>query len=274
MSGLPAREESGTDADLSRIQLLVPTQEIKAGDRLDPAMLKTAAFPRDQVPDGSLRPEDLQGDLYATEKLAPDKLINVDSLSTDPPATKIAEQLVPGYRAVTIEVDVTSGVEGWATPGVHVDVVVTYLDSRAGNSSQLFIENAVVLSFNRSTHPLGPDAADQKIESAVTVTLMMPTVDALKLRTAQTLGKIGLMVRSAEDAKAAGNVAIGERDVTSSCSEQLKSSERARADPKAAPRLDKRLRFLPRSAAGLCHRRSCWRGDSPEYEPEERREAP
>lgn len=51
MSGLPAREESGTDADLSRIRLLVPTQEIKAGDRLDPAMLKTAAFPRDQLVD-------------------------------------------------------------------------------------------------------------------------------------------------------------------------------------------------------------------------------
>lgn len=201
--------DQSVDTMLSQVQVLVPNQDIKAGDKILPTMLKEVSYPRNEVPEGAIRKADYQGELYAKAALVPDKMMMRDTVSNTPPLGSVADLVKPGYRAVTIEVDATSGVEGWATAGAHVDIVVTYIDPADGKKkSQIAIEDAVVLSFNRNTERLGKDSSEARIGSMATTTMSLPTLDAVKLHTARSLGKISLMLRSIDDSKGVGAATV------------------------------------------------------------------
>ncbi len=198
---------------ISQVQVLVPGQNIRAGEKIVPSMLKEVSYPRNEVPEGAIRKGEWQGEMYAKANLPVDQLMMREGVSSTAPLGSVADLIKPGYRAVTIEVDATSGVEGWATAGAHVDIVVTYVDPADGRKkSQIAIEDAVVLSFNRNTERLGKDASEARIGSVATVTLSLATLDAVKLHTARSLGKISLLLRSIDDAKGVGNATITAED--------------------------------------------------------------
>src|SRR4051794_18839164 len=68
--------------------------------------------------------------------------VGTDQKVTPPTASKVASLIRPGYRAATIEVDHISGVEGWASAGRHVDLVMSYQDPADGKKkSQIAVEN-------------------------------------------------------------------------------------------------------------------------------------
>jgi Flp pilus assembly protein CpaB len=203
----------------------MPTREIKAGEKLDTDTLKSVDFPCDEVPEGTLRRKDLGTELYAKQILFPDKLIRRDAVSPHPPLSNIADQIGPGYRATTLTVDAISGVDGWATAGTHVDVVVTYLDHDDGDTTALVAEDAVVLSLDRNMEPLAEGESGPKLESNTTVTLLLPALDAVKLQAAREIGKLGLMLRAARDMKAPGDVVSTARDFYSARSNHAPSAE-------------------------------------------------
>jgi hypothetical protein len=79
----------------------------------------------------------------------PTSNFGTDQKVTSPTVSKVAALIRPGYRAATIEVDHISGVEGWASAGRHVDLVMSYQDPTDGKKkSQIVVENALVLSYN------------------------------------------------------------------------------------------------------------------------------
>jgi pilus assembly protein CpaB len=198
---------------ISQVQVLVPAETIRAGSKVSATSLREVSFPRNEVPEGVFHKGELQGDIYAKVDLNPNQPIMRENVSNTPPLGSVADLVKPGYRAVTIEVDATSGVEGWATAGAHVDIVVTYLDPSDGKKkSQIAIEDAVVLSFNRNTDKMSKDSNDARINSVATVTLSLPTLDAVKLHTARSMGKISLMLRSVDDVKGVGHTEVTPED--------------------------------------------------------------
>lgn len=212
--------QDSIDTMLTHIRILVPSQKIEEGVKLSNLNLKEVSWPRNEVPDGALRQGEELGELYAKGALAAGQPILRGNLSNSPPLGSVADLIKPGYRAVTIEVDATSGVEGWATAGAHVDVIVTFQDPGDGmKKSQVAIEDAVVLSYNRSMERGSKDAATDMIgryASTATVTLSVPVVDAVKLHTARAMGQISLVLRSADDVKGIGPTTVTPADFQAS----------------------------------------------------------
>lgn len=204
--------QESVDSLVAQVKVFVPRGDIRVGTKLTADKLQEVTLDRSQIPEGALRPGDIQGDIYAKVDLKANMPILNFQTSTTAPVGNVADMLKPGFRAVTMSVDATGGVEGWATAGAHVDLVVTYLDPSDGKKkSQIAIENAVVLSFNRNTER-GRDPLDGRITSEATVTLAVPVVDAVKLHTARSMGKVGLILRSPDDIRSVGYTEVTPED--------------------------------------------------------------
>jgi Flp pilus assembly protein CpaB len=186
------------------VTLLAPTVSIAKGSKITSDMLKELPWPRDQVPAGVIRKVDDIRDMFAMDNLSPDQPIVKTSVSSSPPQIGIGELLPAGHRAMTIEVDATSGVEGWATAGAHVDVFVTYIDQKDRISkTRLAVEDAVVLSYGGSAK--AASSTEEKVTPATTVTLAVTFKDSLKLQTARAIGRITLALRNVRDVKSQGD---------------------------------------------------------------------
>lgn len=186
------------------VTLLAPTTNIPKGAKITSEMLKEIPWPRDQVPAGVIRKIDDIRDMFAMDSLAPDQPIVKSSVSISAPQIGIGELLPAGHRAMTIEVDATSGVEGWATAGAHVDVFVTYIDQKDRISkTRLAVEDAVVLSYGGNAK--AASATDERAVPATTVTLAVTFKDSLKLQTARAIGRITLALRNVRDVKSQGD---------------------------------------------------------------------
>ena len=187
------------------VTLLAPTTNIPKGTKITSDMLKELPWPRDQVPAGVIRKIDDIRDMFAMDSLSPDQPIVKTSVSISPPQVGIGELLPAGHRAMTIEVDATSGVEGWATAGAHVDVFVTYVDQKDNISkTRLAVEDAVVLSYGGSSKTVNSSEVDKAIPAS-TVTLAVTFKDSLKLQTARAIGRITLALRNVGDSKSQGD---------------------------------------------------------------------
>lgn len=195
------RPLSNPGTSVSTVSLLAPDQPVRAGTRLSEVRFKEVFWPRNQVPDQAMRdPAELRT-LYARVDLAANIPIQRTQLTTEGrESTTLA--LTPRNRAVSIEVDETSGLEGHALPGTKVDVVLTFFEDER-LVSKVIVQNARVLSY-------GGDAtniADRSMltgESGArrmsrTITLDVSPKDALQIATARQLGRLSLLMRSSDD---------------------------------------------------------------------------
>jgi Flp pilus assembly protein CpaB len=99
-------------------------------------------------------------------------------------------------RAMTVKVDATSAVEGWARSGSIVDVLLV---EKARTT--VVAEQVRVISAERSLSPTdtskGGSAAGPSVPS--TVTLLVTQEQCLAINTAVPLGKIAFALRSSKD---------------------------------------------------------------------------
>ena len=96
-------------------------------------------------------------------------------------------------RAITIRVDVTSAVEGWASSGSIVDVLLVEKDR-----TTVIAEQVKILSAERVVKPIDNNFTSPSVPS--TVTLLVTQQQALALTTAVPRGKISFALRSKQDA--------------------------------------------------------------------------
>lgn len=210
-SDVQAREDivvqpaSETEIAFGTIVLVAPTTRVPKGTKLTSAYLRKIHWPRDQVPEGALHTlEDVDG-MFATTALSANQPILRSSIAVNPPSFGIGELLPQGHRAVTIDVDAITGVEGWATPGAHVDVFLTYLDQQEGiYKTRVAVEDAVVLSYGGEAKRRDQFEVTDKTTLASTVTLAVPFEDSLKIQTAKAMGHITLALRNSNDMSSQG----------------------------------------------------------------------
>lgn len=184
--------------------LVTATSRIDKGTKLSSTQLREISWPRDQVPQGALRNVDEGVNMYVTAPLEENQPILRSSISPSRPMSGIQDLLPPGSRAVTIPVNQTSSIEGWATPGAHVDVLLTYLDrNETVSKTRVIVENAVVLSYggNAKVSDHSDEAPNMDVS---TVTLGIPFSESLKITTAMDLGRISLVLRNSNDVSSQG----------------------------------------------------------------------
>ena len=194
------------------VLLVAPTKRIPKGTKLNASYLREINWPRDQVPEGAVRSiNDVDG-MFASAILPENQPVLRSSVAPNPPSQGISDLLPAGHRAITVEVNAVSGIEGWATPGVHVDVFLTYLDPKEQSyKTRLAVENAVVLSYGgKAKKETEADIDRPDVKS--TVTLAVPFEDSLKIQTATAMGKITLALRNKDDMRGNGTAEFGADD--------------------------------------------------------------
>ncbi len=112
-------------------------------------------------------------------------------LAPIPPVNTPQAQIPAGYRAMSIEVDAQSGVEGWAQPGTRVDVLLSYKDKTNGKKVAAVSNSATVLSFAPSDSS-SLNAEQSKGEIKRMITIQTTELDAKKIELAKTIGTLSL----------------------------------------------------------------------------------
>src|SRR5579884_703242 len=115
----------------------------------------------------------------------------------------LAAALGPGMRAITVPVNVSSGVAGFVFPGDHVDLVLTSNVEGGGDGpalkvSETIIRNLRVLATDQRTDEKDKDGKTV-VKTFSNVTLEVTPRIAEKIAVAQSLGQLSLSLRSIAD---------------------------------------------------------------------------
>ena len=164
-------------------------------NRVNHIPIKTINYPRHQLPAGAMLSLASVQDAVTTVMLPANLPFFKQNLSfSSGNGNPVIEQIPQGMRAITIRVDVTSAVEGWASSGSIVDVLLVEKER-----TTVIAEQVKILSAERVTKPLDNNFTAPSVPS--TVTLLVTQQQALALTTAVPRGKISFALRSKQDAE-------------------------------------------------------------------------
>lgn len=211
-----AGADKTSDSTLSNpgmIAVLTPGRPVKVGDPLANIEFKEMYWPRAQVPEGAIRTvSEVQG-YFAKVAIQPGIPLQKSHMTKE--TGQISLPVTPGNRAVAIEVDETSGIEGHALPGTHVDVALTYYEGEA-LTSKIIVQNARIISAGGDTRAAGdlPARTTQAPRrSSRTITLDVSVKDALEIQTARQLGRLNLLMRAVDDDKGTSTLEVDRNDI-------------------------------------------------------------
>lgn len=182
------------------VTLYAVERPVRVGAKLTDVKFKEIVWPRNQIPEGAIRDLAQIKDKFAREALEPGTPITSSLISNEP--VTVSLPLTPGMRAITIEVDETASIEGYARPGTRVDVTLTFMNDKQ-LSTRVLVPNARVLSFGGDmSQGVRPGQGVSRVASKSTITLEVSAEEALSIQTAKQLGRLGLIMRDASDDKA------------------------------------------------------------------------
>ena len=115
----------------------------------------------------------------------------------------LAAALGPGMRAITVPVDIKSGVGGFIFPGDRVDVLLSQAVKGAGegpvlNAVETIVRNIRVLATDQLTTTTKVDGVTE-VKTFRTVTIEVTPRIAEKVTVAQAVGEVSLVLRSLAD---------------------------------------------------------------------------
>jgi pilus assembly protein CpaB len=191
-------------AQPSTTRVVAAKEDIKLGTILTAANLTTVEI-AGSVPKGAiLKPENAVGrgvisDIYQGEPILDNRLAAVGS------GGGLASTIPNGMRAIAVKVDDIVGVAGFATPGMHVDVLGSGVPPGANNAREAelgtmvktILQNIEVLSAGVNIQK----DAEGKPQSVQVVNLLVTPEQAETLSLAGSGVKIQLVLRNPLDTK-------------------------------------------------------------------------
>ena len=177
--------------------VVAPETEVAPGTALAQVKFKKMHWPRLTAPDGAFSDVTAVAGLYAKEKLLPGlPLLRKDTATQELAMRMSTLALTPSHRAVTLEVDEISTLEGHANSGMHVDVVLTYTQNGVPRTD-IIVQNARIISYGGDPEAR-PAAANMRKPTKIarTLTLDVPVRDALAIKTAAQMGRMSLIMRA------------------------------------------------------------------------------
>jgi pilus assembly protein CpaB len=198
-----------SNSQIGTVTLFKVDRPINAGEIIPAAEVKEVNWAVNQVPEGAIRDRAELKNMYAKVAIPGNSPLQLQQLMDKPVSSSLP--VTPGNRAVSIEIDATSGIEGQALPGTSVDVVLTY-HVNGVLTSKVIVQNTRVLSLQGSTKSvdeIDPTAEKRAPMSAQTITLDVSPRDALAITTSRQLGRLSLMMRYPGD-----EVVLAEDEIT------------------------------------------------------------
>ncbi len=187
-----------------RVQVWSARTEIPRGTAVAAEMLQAVTFPQDLLPPGTFKDKDkLVG--RVARLVIPASLPVLENMLA-PPGALGGVFPKPGYRAVAVKIDESSGVDYHLEPGCFVDVLGSTKD-RKGNSAtaRLVVENVEIAAVGDKISPAekpaeGGGKSKEKPRPVRAVTLYVKPDQAKKLLMAEQEGPIKLALRGSAPA--------------------------------------------------------------------------
>jgi pilus assembly protein CpaB len=188
--------------------IVVASQAMKYGDKVDAQHLRVIQVPADAAPEGAFSTvaavlsSDHGGPPVVLTPIAPREPLLPAKLSGPGARRSVAAEIGDGMRAYTIRVSDVSGVGGHALPGDRVDVVLLR-DLNPQGPQHNFISEVVLQDVRVLAIDLNADLASDKPATPSTATLEVNVADSQKLSVAADLGKLSLALRRTGSAETA-----------------------------------------------------------------------
>ncbi|MBS4025796.1 MAG: Flp pilus assembly protein CpaB [Clostridia bacterium] len=184
-------------------RVIVPKETIAVNTRVTRSMFEYKEVPVVYIhPNAVVDAEEIdeaitKAMLISGEQLLSDKLVKQGQLGDG-----LAYQIKQGHRALTIPINLVSGIAGLVKPGDSVDIIVTIDAQRSENQqdtvliSTYVLQNILVLAADNSLQRKPNEPSDLERR---TLTLEVRAQDAPKLVLASEEGSIRLLLRSPVD---------------------------------------------------------------------------
>jgi pilus assembly protein CpaB len=191
--------------------VLVAAQDLPAGSFLSADKLEWRAWPEDGVHDNYIvRDDDAEENDTAMppEKELEGAVVRVNVRASEPITTVrvvhpgeqgfLAAVLEPGFRAVSVPVDATSGISGFVFPGDWVDVVLTMQmrDAREEARQQRYFAQTVLEKVRILAIDQAVEMEDGAALVAKTTTLEVTPKEAEHIAVALEMGRLSLSLNS------------------------------------------------------------------------------
>ena len=178
------------------VEIVVAAVNLPKYSRIGQQHIRVIRVEADQVPEGALRDQSravarvTRETIMAGQPLVDSRLYGVGEMPT------LSEQLPPGYRAVTIEIENSRALGGVLVPESVVDILLTvggdHPELRGGQTLTL-VERVRVLATDQQRFK----AEERLGQNLRSVTVAVRPRDANKLTLAQQHGRLSLALRSA-----------------------------------------------------------------------------
>jgi pilus assembly protein CpaB len=194
-----ARSREGQRGQVKTVRLVVAKAPVSPGQELTADVLALGPISAEAAPSGSFPdPSAVVGRVTAAPLLAGQPVM--ETLLAPRGATAGLQALVPrGMRAITLEVNETTGVAGMITPGCRVDVVCTLTGANTNDTvSTTVVQDVLVQAVGQRTMP-GRAADDKDASPVKSVTLIATPRDAEAINLATSTGRTRLLLRGSND---------------------------------------------------------------------------
>lgn len=193
--------------DLRTVDIMVARERIPVGMAISPSLVDYKPWPEHLMLSGFIETDgkgdvDVMGHVARSEFNVGEPIL-MSKLANPEDPNFLASALEKGMRAITISVDVISGVGGFIYPGDRVDVLVTH-DVDTGEErkltgqvlsepiSEILVPDVKVVAVDQRTSTEGSAGPS----TANTMTLAVAPTDAQRIRLAERNGKLSLVLRS------------------------------------------------------------------------------
>jgi Flp pilus assembly protein CpaB len=146
--------------------------------------------------------------------IAPGQVIAAEFLYPEGVGPGVADRLAPGFRAVTVRMDKASLVDGFVSPGTHVDVFFRAEALEGFPETTLRVLEGLQVLAIEDRISAGVGADDNQEKQGVRVTMAVPLGDVGRIQALEGHGTMTLVVR-AENERSIGEIARQLKDTQS-----------------------------------------------------------
>lgn len=173
-------------------RIVIASQEILPGARLNANNLALADWPQSNVPKGAFDSIDAVKDRVAVAKVVAGQPLMAAELAAPGSGAGLVAIIAPGMRAMAIRVDEVIGVGGFILPNTYVDVIgVQQIENTSQKKVETILKKIKVLAVAQETQ-----TEDGKAKLVRTVTLEVRLREAEKLALQVNEGPIHLVLRN------------------------------------------------------------------------------
>lgn len=196
--------------DVVRTEILVATKDIAVGAKLQRSDVRWQSWPADAVYKGVYQKKDLPegkldmvGEMVRRPIVSGEPILQSAIIPDSKKGSMMSARLEPGMRAMTVRVAAETSVGGFAGPGDHVDVLMTYSVRTTGSlrdatetvvnrmATQTLLTKVRVLAIDQSAKEEGTREA----KVGKTATLEVTPKQAEVLAMGMEIGDLHLILR-------------------------------------------------------------------------------